>query len=193
MRLSTISIISSLIITGTITAIFIYQLQPPLADQRAEISIDVPQKLSFTEISEKLDQFGLIRSKMAFKIYSLITGRAHRFKPGKYFFPPADKSELSTPKLTKILVRGPKEIPIIIYPGMTLKEIDERLTNSGIIQKNELINISNDKLNSLKDEYSFLGRANLLEGFLFPDTYYFFPVTNPNLVVKKILDNFELN
>ncbi|MEE8131657.1 MAG: endolytic transglycosylase MltG [Candidatus Paceibacterota bacterium] len=210
MRLSTISIISSCIIIGIIAAIFIYQLQPPariatqsvaggpsqstnqLINQQTKVILDIPQKLSFAEITEKLSQSGLIRSKKVFKIYSLITGRAHRFKPGKYFFPPAGEAGLSTPELTKILVAGPAEIPIIIYPGMTLKEIDERLTNSGIIQKNELINFNRDKFDNLKTRYSFLEGAKSLEGFLLPDTYYFFPVTEPDLTIQKILGNFKL-
>lgn len=189
MRLSVISIIFSVIVIGLIIGIFTRQLQPPSHypnNQTDEISIEIPQKSSFSEIAEKLDQAGLIRSKTAFKIYSLLAGQAHRFKPGKYLISATDAAKLSTPKLTKILIAGPKEISIIIYPGMTLKEIDERLANSGIIKKNELISFNVD---SLKNDYPWLPS---LEGFLLPDTYYFFPVTEPDLTIRKILDNFKL-
>ncbi len=193
MRPHLILTIFSCSVIGIIAIIFIYNLQPPVFSSNNQISIEIPQKSSFSEIAEKLNQSELIRSKTAFKIYSLLAGRAHLFKPGKYFFPSANESGLSAPELTKILVAGPKEIPIIIYPGMTLKEIDERLANSGIIQKNELLNFD---ANSLKNNYPWLpfknNLKNTLEGFLLPDTYYFFPVTGPDLTIQKILDNFEL-
>ncbi len=202
MRLSVISIISFCVIISIIVAVFIYQLQPPVLinNSTTQIILDIEPGLSFIKITEKLKQSGLIRSEIVFKIYSLITGQAHHIKAGKYFFPISDKFEFSTPELVKILVAGQKEIKVVIFPGMTLKEIDERLANLKVIERNELINFN---VSLLKNYYLWLPSfennpplfgeysINALEGFLLPDTYYFFP-SEIDLTIKKILDNFKL-
>lgn len=206
MRFSIILTIFSCVIVIIIAAIFIYNLQPPdLPSQifkenlggQAQITLDIPEKLGFNEIVEKLSAQGLIRSERAFKIYALITGRAHRFKPGRYFLNPS----ILAPALTKILAAGPSEISVTIYPGMTLKEIDDRLSSLKIIEPGDLINFN---ASSLKNDYPWLplfennsssfenNSRSALEGFLLPDTYYFFPATEVDLTIKKILDNFKL-
>lgn len=202
MRLSTILIISSCFIIGAIAIIFIYNLQPPTPTDNQSVTLDIPEKLGFNEIVEKLSANGLIRSERAFKIYALISGRAHRFKPGRYFFPPTGESSPSASALIKILAAGPTEIPMTIYPGMTLKEIDDRLSSLKIIEPGDLTNFNTF---SLKDDYPWLplfeknsreafenDSRDALEGFLLPDTYYFLPATEIDLTIKKILDNFEL-
>ena len=72
---------------------------------------------------------------------------------------------------------------------MTIKEIDEKLSGSAVIRPGDLINFD---IGPLKNGYSWLEGAQSLEGFLLPDTYIFFLGSDPNSVVKKFLDNFEL-
>lgn len=127
---------------------------------------------------------GLIRSRMLFQVYSLLTGRASRLKPGVYVF----SSIPSVFELTKILADGPAEISVIIAPGMTLKEIDERLNSLEIIKPGDLENF---KTEQLKAEYPWLAGSKSLEGFLLPDTYSFFPNSDKNTVIHKFLDNFK--
>lgn len=200
-----IAIFSGVIIIS-IAAIFIHQLQPPaLTDDRQTPQLrnhtttqllDISKKMSFTEIVKLLKEQGLIRSEKAFKSYCLITGKAHRFQPGRYLI----ERGFSAPELARILVSGPPEISVMFFPGITLKEADERLSDLSIIKPGELINFD---ISSLKNDYPWLFENNSssfgkhsggqLEGFLLPDTYYFLPATGPDLTIRKILDNFELN
>jgi len=152
--------------------------------------LEISPGISFDEISDKLADEGFIRSKILFEAYALITGRAHQFKPGRYFL----FNDISIPALVKTLVNGPIEISVVIYPGMTLREIDDRLSSLKIIKPSELIDFNT---NDLSVEYPWLAAAqdNLninLEGFLLPDTYNFFTGSDINSVVKKILDNFKV-
>lgn len=147
--------------------------------------LEIKAGMSFDEVANKLKAENLIQSKTVFKIYGLITGQARQLKPGRYIL----ATNISIPKLTKTLTDGPAKISVIIAPGMTLKEIDERLSDLAVIRLGDLTNFD---VGSLEHRYSWLREAQSLEGFLLPDTYIFFLGSDPDLVVKKFLDNFEL-
>jgi len=146
--------------------------------------LEIKTGTSLNEIANQLKDAGLIKSKIIFKIYSLLTGYARQIKPGRYMIP----TNISLAELVKILVKGPEEISVVIVPGMTLKEIDEKLSSLNIIKPNELINFD---INFLKNDYPFLKGAKNLEGFLLPDTYRFFVSSDINLVIHRLLDNFK--
>lgn len=162
-----------LVILGLIY--FIGSLQPGIEKQlQWPVSVDVVSGEGFFEISKKLYSAGLVRSKKAFEIYSIITGSFNSFQSGRYKF----DSSVSVSELVKILTKGPQEISITIIPGMTLKEVDDVLAEAGVIDKNVLINYNKTLEVSL-------------EGFLLPDTYRFYQNSEIGFVVKKILDNFD--
>src|SRR3989344_4933318 len=105
----------------------------------------------------KIYSAGLIRSKNIFKVYSILSGIAFKFSAGKYFF----EKPVSVFELADILTSGPKEVLAVIFPGMTLKEADDRLSELGVINKGELINYNN--FDKFKNQYSFLADIKSLE------------------------------
>lgn len=147
-------------------------------------NFEISAGMSFDEIIAKLKNEHLIQSKSVFKIYSVLTGNIGKFKPGRYFL----KSNIPIFELVRILVKGPKEISIVIAPGLTLKEIDKKLSEFYIIKPDELINFD---ITFLEKDYPFLSGAISLEGFLLPDTYRFFTNSTPELVIHKLLENFK--
>ena len=72
---------------------------------------------------------------------------------------------------------------------MTLKEIDDRLSGLGIINKGALTDYKN--FDKFKKQYLFLADAKSLEGFIFPDTYNFHQGSNIDFVIDKIFENFN--
>lgn len=164
---------------------FIIGLQPALKSDKAPVIINIAKGDGFSEITDELYASGLIRSKTVFKIYALLSASAHRLQNGRYKF----NSPVSIPGLVSILKIGPRDIPVLIFPGMTLKEIDDKLSQENIIKDGDLINYG--KFEELKNRYDFLSEAILLEGFLLPDTYNFRQDSNIDSVIEKFLDNFE--
>ena len=169
--------------------IIIYSFQSfstnPVAKNSVSRLLEISPGTSFSEITERLKKEGLIRSKTIFKIYSLLTAQAHQFKPGRYIL----ETDISIPELARILTKGPLEISVAITPGMTVKEIDDKLSSLNIIRPNDLVNLD---INFFKNDYPWLSEAKMLEGFLLPDTYRFFSDSDINLVIHKFLDNFEI-
>lgn len=138
----------------------------------------------FSEIAENLKEEGFIKSKTLFKIYSFITGDINKFKAGRYFL----DSELSLSGIARLLAGGPEEISVAVIPGMTLKEIDDKLSENSIIKPGELINFN---IGMVKGDYAWLDGMRSLEGFLLPDTYNFTRNSDIKPAVEKFLDNFE--
>jgi UPF0755 protein len=88
------------------------------------------------------------------------------------------------------------ETVITIQEGLTIADIDEKLTNLGLITDGDF----KKAVKNFKDydNYNFLNKEILstleypLEGYLYPDTYF---VDSMNFkseqLIKKMLDNFE--
>ncbi len=152
--------------------------------EKGTVELEIKPGESFKTISGKLKGENLIQSETIFKIYSVITGQAHQFKPGEYIL----EANISIPKLVRELIKGPPQISATITPGMTLMEIDEKLASLGIIEENTLASFD---VNSLKSDYPWLKQAETLEGFILPDTYNFFLGSGSDLVIRKILEDFN--
>nr|MDD3720444.1 endolytic transglycosylase MltG [Candidatus Gracilibacteria bacterium] len=84
------------------------------------------------------------------------------------------------------------DLQITILEGRNIYDIDNKLSNEGLIKSGDLINLNKNNLNDLKKEYIFLKNAQTLEGFLYPDTY----AINPNnfkleTFINSMLQNFD--
>ena len=84
-------------------------------------------------------------------------------------------------------------VEVVIPEGYTCAQIFELLEKKGVCSVAELEEYAaNGDLN----EYWFLegverGHKYCLEGYLFPDTYQFYKGHDPELVLEKMLDNFD--
>ncbi len=162
----------------------------PVSETVAIKEIEVKEKESFRQIAENLETTGVIRSNTAFKGLALLSGEAHKLKPGIYFLNAAS----STLDILKNLVAGPElEREVVIQEGLTLLDIDRKLSEAGVIEPSALANFNPELI---RNDYEFLKELKSpiksLEGYLFPDTYKFFVKSSPNEVIKKFLNNFNL-
>ncbi len=150
--------------------------------------IEIKQGEGFSQISKDLEDSGIIRSNLSFSFFSLISGNAHKLKPGQYSL----DTSLSSFEILKILIAGPElEREIVIPEGFTFLDIEKKLSDAGIIKPGSLSGFNFD---SVKNNYGFLKDLKSpikIEGYFFPDTYNFFINSYPEDVVKKILDNFN--
>jgi len=128
---------------------------------------------SATVIANKLRATGLIKSPLAFRIYTQITGKAKKIPAGEFQLSP----NLSLFKIVEELIKGPTEIWVTIPEGLRKEEIAERFTtalNKDEAFKAEFLNLAKDK-----------------EGHLFPDTYLFPKEISAAKIVEKMEATFE--
>ena len=152
--------------------------------------VEIPAGSGFKDIAAVLAEKNIVRSKNAFIIYGALSGSAHQLKPGNYLL----SSGSSTPVIVWAIKRGPTiDKSIFIPEGATVRDIDNILSEAGVLPAGTLVNFNKSYEVSLRKvgDYEFLRGIFSLEGFLFPDTYRFFKNTSAEAVLKKFLDNFQ--
>lgn len=127
---------------------------------------------SFDSIVSRLEIEGLIKSSAITKIYSLLTGSAHRLKPGVYELSPHLNGDSIISRLTK----GTDQIKVRIPEGSNVYDVDSILAEAKIIRAGELVSYS---------------KNHPIEGYLFPDTYQFFLDSDIPQVVETFRKNFD--
>jgi UPF0755 protein len=133
----------------------------------------------------------LIKSKTAFQLYVLFTGRAKKLQAGTYLF----SSGMSMSKIAKILSQGKiATITITIPEGYNLGKVENLINEKFKIKNSKLqFKIKDYKIKDFQEEFDFLKNLPtdvLLEGFLFPDTYRIPLQADSREIVRLMLKNF---
>jgi UPF0755 protein len=156
----------------------------PIDRKNVNVVVDIPTGSSYWESSEILNKAGLIKNRFFF--YSLASARGARrhICAGEY-----EINTLMTPwTMIKKLMRGEVKIyKVTIREDLTLRDVAEILEKEKLINKEIFFDLARDKefLESLNIE------AESLEGYLFPDTYYFNRSMNTRRIMKKMVDTFR--
>lgn len=144
------------------------------------------------QISSNLKKQGIIKSSLVFETYAYLKDVEGRFREGEYSLP----SVINIKRLIDLLIAGEstKNLTLLIKEGYTIKDIDAALSDKGSFSAGvfeaALANLNQDFLSA----YDFLSdkpASAPLEGYLFPDTYYFFSYSTPEDIIRKILANFN--
>jgi peptidoglycan lytic transglycosylase G len=164
--------------------------EPDLAkDPRAESrSFIISRGETAGTIARRLESDGFIRSALAFAYVLYDTGRENLLQSGTYTISPA----LTPRELARVFEKAPGEQTVLrIIEGWRLNEIAAAVTKAfPTISRDEFLKTAvvgqrrNTVLTGLTPETS-------LEGFLFPDTYFFKPTATASQIVDTLLDHFE--
>lgn len=155
------------ILAGIVLSCCIYvavELLMPLPTGGKNIEIKIPEGATFRQAIEILSQERLMRDKGLFFVIGRISGLDRKIRAGYYSI----SGSLSPLDIFKMLKRGQIiEYEITIVEGDSLREIGEKLSEKGIIDKEDFMRLSSDE--------DFLAlydiNAPSFEGYLFPDTY----------------------
>jgi UPF0755 protein len=156
----------------------------PIDRKNVNIVVDIPTGSSFWESTEILNKAGLIKNRFFFYSLAAARGARRHICAGEY-----EINTLMTPwTMIKKLTRGEVKIyKVIIREDLTLRDIAEILEKDKLINKEIFFDLARDKefMESLNIE------AESLEGYLFPDTYYFNRSMNTRRIIKKMVDTFR--
>ncbi len=132
----------------------------------------------------RLKEAGLIRSAIAFRILGRIEGAGYGLKAGTYRILPG----MGTPAILDLLKSGRQALVRVTLPeGFTLGQAARLLDRQGIVSAEDFTAACHDPALIHK-----LGiEATTLEGYLFPDTYYFPPSTEGAEAARTMVRNFR--
>jgi UPF0755 protein len=146
-----------------------------VSTEQKETSFLITKGSSAGKIANLLEEKGLIKSALAFKFYTQLTGRSGKIQSGEYTLSPSN----SLIKTVSILLGGPDEMWVTIPEGLRREEIAEKFANTLVKE---------DKESFVKE---FLSLTSGKEGFLFPDTYIFAKEASASAIVKKMTATFD--
>jgi len=138
--------------------------------------------LSGREISYILEEEGIVPSFL-FRLFLFLSNQ-DKLIAGNYFLYPGE----AVGEVVKKLTQGPSYEKITFPEGFTSEQMARVLEEKGICSARDYLDLIN------KPELfsaGWLGGITNLEGFLFPDTYYFSPFTSPQKVIETQLHHFE--
>jgi UPF0755 protein len=147
------------------------------------IRVAVASGEGIDDIAAQLERAELIRTAKGFIFYGILSGSAHRLKPGVYEFSPA----MSVRRIMARLVYGPEDVQLVIPEGKAMADIDALLSTRGVLLPGAFLELEPSQF----PEYAFLDGAESLEGFLFPDTYRIQPDAVAEAVARKMLNAFR--
>ncbi|KKP87288.1 MAG: hypothetical protein UR90_C0010G0002 [Parcubacteria group bacterium GW2011_GWC1_35_8] len=130
--------------------------------------------LSLRSTSLKLKEAHIIRSRLAFEAFVILFGREKHVIEADYYF----ENKLPVFEIARRISSGEHHIApiaVTIPEGFNVTQIADAFAS-------KLVNFNKNK---------FLLEAKSLEGYLFPDTYFFLATDSEKEVIKSMSDNFE--
>jgi UPF0755 protein len=158
--------------------------------------IVVPEGANTEEISELLKDEGVINSPKAFQLFSRMRKSDKGYVAGQHFVRPNMAYEAIIDELTKIpSVEKGASIEITFPEGITLIDAANLLEENHICDAKDFIFYFNSGGYNFDFEKELPIDTSLkfekMEGYLFPDTYFFFENSEPEEVCQKIYYNFN--
>ena len=158
-------------------------------DENVEIVIN--ENYDLDEVAASLKEAGSIEYEWLFKLYCKVTGSEHYFDPGVYTI----NKTFDYHAIVNGLMAGAstrETITLMIVEGADSFDIFDLLEKNGVCTREKLEQAAAE----YPYEYDFLrtvstGTPNRLEGYLFPDTYQFYLMDEPENVLGRLLRNFN--
>lgn len=157
--------------------------QPADADG-APVTMDIMANASFNAVVWQLKDAGIITHPLRFKILARIKGDDTRLKAGEYELSPA----MTPLEVLDTLVNSKVVLHRLTVPeGFTIREIAAELQRTGLANAEDFIALAMDS--RLAAELDIPGST--LEGYLFPDTYFFPKGVTSKTIVARMVQRFH--
>ena len=186
-----ISIFVPVLIVCLLICIFLYETTPITSkkNERTE-RIEVPSGMKIRTFADMLEKKQLIRNGQIFylaaryPILGKIAGcRTIRLESGIYKI----KSSMNTAEIFKLVSSGKGDYIRVSFPeGLTVSKTAKRLEAAGICSAADFISAAKDS--TLISKYN-IGEKTL-EGYLFPDTYFFTSGLDAHDIADIMVKNF---
>ena len=174
------------IIFASILAFYLLVIYWPQSNPYERVEINIPKGVTLSEISDILKEKRIISNKRTFTMAVKSLGHEKNIPAGSYIL----HNALNNRVIINQLVYGiPSLKKITILEGWTINDIANELDKKLKINKKKFLRLCHDK----KRVKLFNLQGNSFEGYLFPDTYTFAEGIDPNLVLNRMVNEFNNN
>lgn len=143
------------------------------------------------QIATNLKKEGMISGTWYFYYYMRTHGLLNNVLPGKFSL----NGNMTIPEIANYITNEENILPGYVkatFPeGWDMKRMAEKL-NSGGLDGNGFLRMAQNPSKDITGSYGFMpASGKSLEGYLFPDTYFFKKDIDAKGIIIKILDNFD--
>jgi len=174
-------------------------LSPVNENATQEIIFTIEPGDTIKTLATRLEKDGIIRHAKVFELAARINNKLE-VQAGSY----AISASMDGGKILNILTDPAKaitnQVSVTLKEGQWSKDMAKAIAEVCDISAEALISTWNDEefIEKLKTEYWFIGEETIksgeriyLEGYLYPDTYYFFKDSSAETITYKLLDGFD--
>jgi UPF0755 protein len=138
----------------------------------------------FGALSASLEEIGMVRSPLKFRLLARFEGYDKKIRAGEYQV----SLSMSPRQILEMAASGKVYLRKLTIPeGYDISQIAEAVAKAGFAKQEDFVKAASDK--------DFMRRkgieAETLEGYLFPDTYHFAKGSKPQAIVSAMTDRFE--
>lgn len=157
--------------------------------------IHIPKASSVHQISNILKTKNLIHSSQYFKLMTKIKNKDHLFKAGYFKLPKKVSQAILIELLTS--TSGHHLLKKVTIPeGFSIIQIATKLEEKDICDAEKFATFAHTKAKDhFKEKFMFLSNIPLptIEGYLFPETYFFQPNESITVIINSMLTEFKKN
>lgn len=189
--------VSGVIILALIgAAVFYYTLMRsyanPYSKQTGTVQVLIEQGDTVWDIGRLLAQKRLVQHPLVFVVGAWRDGATGNFQAGQYVV----NQQLSAQEIALLFTdesAGAVQVRVTFPEGWEYTTMAERLSNLGLPGE-AFSQLSTNPPADIRAKYDFLNTLPedaSLEGYLFPDTYFFLPEDSAQQIVERMLENFD--
>lgn len=143
----------------------------------------IKPKTESSGIANLLKEEGIIHNRSLFLLLAMLRGSTDRLKAGEYEFTPS----MGLLDVIRILEEGKVLVHRVTIPeGASIWQIATILNEEGLVERERFLELAMDS--SVARFY--VPEAETLEGFLFPDTYYFIKGVTAAEIIETVIQRF---
>lgn len=138
----------------------------PGPGQTGERPIDIEPGLNVVRLSKELHRQGIIKHPAKFRLFARLKGYDKQIKTGEFLV----SSAMSPVSILEKIVSGRVQLYRLTVPeGYNLQQIASLVAKAGFCDEGDFLAVAGDARLVWEEDIP----AETLEGYLFPDTYYF--------------------
>ena len=167
-----------------VTTLVIAILYWPQNNMKRSTKITINHGESLSIISSKLLKSGIITNEKFFGLATKIMGLEKSIPVGTYQL---ENIYINKDIINRLVYGSPEVKRITLLEGWNIKQVCSHLSKEMGFDYNYLLEIINDKnfMQSLELE------SDNLEGYLYPETYYFFDGERERSVIKRLVKEYK--